>query len=72
MEARFATPERTLTAPNYRVEFQKLRNFFKMKFYRKILKNLENCLLRKLTGFDYSYMEARIAKPGKTLTTSHY
>ena len=27
---------------------------------------------RKLKGFGYSYMEARIAKPGKTLTASHY
>ena len=35
-------------------------------------KNLENCPSRKLKGFGYSFMKARIAKPGKTLTISYY
>ena len=39
--------------------------------FLEIFKNLENCLSRKLKGFGYSYMEARIAKPGKTLAISY-
>ena len=36
------------------------------------MKNLETCLSRNLKGFGYSYKEARIAKPEKTLKMSYY
>ena len=40
--------------------------------FLKFLKNLENSLSRKVKGFGNSYIESRIAKPGKTLTISYY
>ena len=65
-------PWSTLTVPNYRVRISKIEKFLKIKFSGNFLKNLENCLSRKLKVFGYSYIEARIAKPGKTLTISYY
>ena len=54
-----------------------ISSFLKKKhLYPSCLKNFEKILKtvisRKLQGFVYSYMEASIAKPGKTLTTSNY
>ena len=40
-----------------------------MKISEKII---ENVISRKLQGFGYSYIEARIAKLGKSLATSNY
>ena len=47
-----------------------MRNFSQLSFLQNFEKSRKG--FGKLKGFGYSYMQARIAKPGKTLTKSYY
>ena len=47
-------------------------DFFISKFSESFFLNPKKASYIELQGFGYSYMEARIAKPGKTLTSSNY
>ena len=68
-EARFATPESTLTAPSYGVENFNFRqvliyHFFD-KTFEKIIKKVKSW---NIEGFDQSFLEAQFATPEKIQT----
>ena len=72
MEAEFAIPEVTLTAPQLQVRNFKLwkkNNLIFMSFLKKITKNV---ISGKLQKFEQSYLEANFATPESTLTEPHY
>ena len=73
LEAKIATPESTLTEPHRRDGNIKFCDFFISKFSEFFFfENLKKTSYLELQGFGYSYMEVRIAKPGKTLRASNY
>ena len=68
LDARFETPEITVTVPNYRVEityFFKKSNLSFLKFFEKITNKVVS---QKLQGFEQSYLEAKFKTPESTLT----
>ena len=61
-------PESTLTISNNRIEILKLLELFK-----NFLKNHKKChISKKKKRFEQSYLEAKLATPGSTLTEPHY
>ena len=73
LEAEFATPEITLTAPNYRLRisnFEKKNQFNFQNFFKK--KSQKNVMSGKLQGFEQSYLEAKFTTPESTLKAPHY
>ena len=69
MEAKTATPEKTIRISNKRIEkFKVLEFFIKFKFSDKILKNPGKRQSQKLKGFEQPYSVARFTTPEKSLS----
>ena len=70
LDARFSTPECTLTATQYKVENFKFGSIFLylIFFEKKIIKN---AISRKPKEFEQSYHDSRFATPDCTLTAPH-
>ena len=72
LDARFATPEFTLTAPHYRVEKLKFGLFFFISNFFEKKKIIKNAISRKPKGFEQSYLDSRFATSDCTPIAPHF
>ena len=72
-EAKFATPESTLTEPHYRDEnFKFCEIFYTQVFGKTLKKSQKNVISQKLPGFEQSNLAAKFLTPEIKLTKPHH